>query len=158
MVMVLVLVGVRMQVEVAVPPTHKEPERQEHDQRGDGRLGALLHPLRQELLEEEDRQSEEHERERVTESPERPEPGCCPTRALLPRGNERGHCGDVVGIRRMTEAEERSDEDHDEVDPPAERLAIASSRPNMVGIRLPFGIGSDHARQGLDGQGNADEE
>ena len=132
-----------MQVEVAVPPPDEEPERQEHDQRGDGRLSALLHPFGQELLEEENRQPEQHERERMTEAPERAEPGCCPTGAFLPRGNERGHCRDVVGIRGMTEAEKRGDEDHDGTEPPVERLAIASSRPNMVGIRLPFRIGSD---------------
>ena len=122
MVMVLVLVGVRVQVEVAVPPADEEPERQEHDQRGDGRLGALLHPLGQELLEEEDRQPEQHERERVAEAPERAEPGCCPAGALLPRGNERGHCRDVVGIRGMTEAEERGDEDHDEDGAPGREI------------------------------------
>jgi len=122
MAMVLVLMGVRVQVEVAMSPAHEEPQRQEHDQRGHGRLGALLHPLGQELLEEEDRQPEEHEGERVAEAPERPQPGCRPAGALLPRGNERGHCRDVVGVRGMTEPEQRGDEDHDQDGAPGRKM------------------------------------
>ena len=57
--MVLVLVRVGVQVEVAVPPADEQPDREEHDQRRDRRLRALLHPLGQELLEEQDRQPEQ---------------------------------------------------------------------------------------------------
>ena len=112
--MVLVLVGVRVQVEVAVPPAHEQPDREEDDQRRDGGLRALLQALGQELLEEEDRETEEDERERVPEAPERAEPGRCPAGALLPGGDERGDGGDVVRIRRVTQAEQGRDEDHDE--------------------------------------------
>ena len=113
-VMVLVLVGVRVQVEVAVPPADEQPDREEDDQRRDGGLGALLQALREELLEEQDREAEEDERERVPEAPERAEPGRCPAGALLPGGDECRDRGDVVGIRRVAQAEQGRDEDHDE--------------------------------------------
>ena len=69
-VMVLVIVHVRMEVEVAVPPADEETEGEEDDQRRHGRLRALLHPLGQELLEEQDRQPEQDEREGMAEAPE----------------------------------------------------------------------------------------
>ena len=73
---VLVLVDVGVQVEVAVAPADEQPEREEHDQRRDGGLGALLHALGQELLEEEDRQ-----RRRATSVSAWPRPQNAPSRA-----------------------------------------------------------------------------
>ena len=79
----------RVQVEVTVAPADEKPDREEDDQRRDGGLGALLHALGQELLEEEDRQPEQHEREGVTEAPERAEPRRGPARPA-PRPRQRG--------------------------------------------------------------------
>ena len=67
---VLVLVRVRVKVEVPVPPANEQAEREEDDQGGDGCLGALLDALREVALEEEDRDAEDDERERMTEAPE----------------------------------------------------------------------------------------
>ena len=110
----LVLVRMSVQVEVAVPPADEEPDREEHDQRRHRGLGALLHALRQELLEEQDRQAEQHERERMTEAPEHAEPRRARLDALLARGDERRHGCDVVRVGRVTEPEQCRDEDHDE--------------------------------------------
>ena len=111
---VLVRVWMGVHVEVAVLPADEEPDREEHDQRCHGGLGALLHALRQELLEEEDGQAEQHEGERVTEAPEHAQPCGGPAHPLLARGNQGRHGRDVIRVGRMTEAEQGRDEDHDE--------------------------------------------
>ena len=57
----VIALGMRMRVkvEVAVPPADEQPQREKDDERGDGRLGAVLESLREVALGEEDRDPEE---------------------------------------------------------------------------------------------------
>ena len=100
--------------EHAVAPADEQPNREEDDQRRDRGLRALLDPLGEEPLGEEDRQAEGDERDGVAEAPPGPEPGGRPGRPLATGRDERRHRGEVVGVGRVTEPEQRRDEDHHE--------------------------------------------
>ena len=63
------VVLVAVDVEVAAPPTNEEAYRENDDHDRDGRLGCLLNAVRQEPVEQDDRQPEEKERRRMAESP-----------------------------------------------------------------------------------------
>ena len=69
--MPVVALGVRMSVEVEVPvaPADEEAHGEEHDERRDRSLGALLHALGQVPLREKDRDAEDHERDAVSDAP-----------------------------------------------------------------------------------------
>ncbi len=134
----LVLVDVRMEIEVAVAPTDEKAKCEEDDERSDCRLGALLHPLGEVLLEEEDREAEQHERECMAEAPERAEPRRGPARAFAPRGNQGRDGRDVVGVGRVAQAEEDGDEDHDSHGGSVREACNCVVEPKHDGCSLAF--------------------
>ena len=58
-----------VEIEVAVTPTDEESDGEEDDEDGDGGLRALLHPLWEVALGEQDRNAEEDERDAVADPP-----------------------------------------------------------------------------------------
>ena len=102
----------RVEAEEPVPPAHEQTKREKDDQGGDGGLGPLLEAPRQILLEEQDREPEEDECQRVPEPPERSEARGSTIRVLA-RGDERRDRCDVIRVRRVPETQKRGDEEDD---------------------------------------------
>ena len=65
----------RVEVEVAVAPADEQADGEEHDERRDRGLRALLDALRQIALGEQDRDPEHDERDAVPHAPPSAEPG-----------------------------------------------------------------------------------
>ena len=124
-------VRMRMQVEVAVAPADEQSEGEEHDQRGDRGLGSLLHPLGDESLREEDRDTEDDERDPVTDAP--PGAELAADRATRSRPDATRvviaamWSGSVACRRPSRTATRRTTT----TDAPSENPAIQSSSPNM---------------------------
>ena len=85
----MLAVGLVVRREGAVPPADEQPDGEEDDERRDGGLGALLHPLGQVALGDQDRDAEHDERDRVAGAPPDPEPRGRPSGPLAPGGDER---------------------------------------------------------------------
>jgi hypothetical protein len=120
-------VGMSVQVEVAMPPADEQPQGEEDDHRGNGRLGALLQTPRQVALGEEDREAEDHERQRVPEPPPRSEPSGRARGPLSAGGDQRRDGGDVVRIRRVAQSQEGRHEEDD-----GDRRAVREPRDPVV--------------------------
>ena len=60
---------VGVEVEVPVTPADEQPDREEDDERRNGGLGALLEPLGEVALGEQDRDAEHDERDPVADAP-----------------------------------------------------------------------------------------
>ncbi len=101
----------------AVAPAHEQPNGEERDERRHGCLRPALHEVRQVPLREEDRHAEGDERHRMAEPPRRSEPGGCARRTFSPRDDERRDRGEVVGVGRVAQTEQRRDQ-HDDQDRP----------------------------------------
>ena len=130
----VVALGMRMsvEVEVPVPPADEQAQREEDDERRDGGLGALLHALGQVALGEEDRDSEDDERDPVADAPPRAELGGRPRDPLAAatrRASSSPRCdpGSVAWRRPSSTATRRTTP----TEAPSERPAIQSSSPNM---------------------------
>ena len=96
-----------------MPPADEQPHREEGDQRRDRRLRAPLYELGEVALREEDRHTEDHERDRVAEAPGGAEPGGGPRRALASGDDEGRHGGEMIRVGRVPEPEEDRDQQHD---------------------------------------------
>ena len=102
-------------------PADEQPDRQADDQQADRGLGGLLHRRGQVGLEEHDRHAEQEQARGVPEAPRETEPGGRLRRALLGAGDQRRDGGEVVGVGRVPEAEQDSDEgDHEQRRPVGE--------------------------------------
>jgi len=119
--------GVRVRVEIAAARADQEPSGEEHDQRCDGGLGTPLQRRRQVPLEEHDRDAEDDQRERVSETPPRTELRGSLRGALAGRRDERRDRRDVVRVGRVAQPEQERDEDHD-----GDRAAAGEARDAIV--------------------------
>ena len=111
--MALLRVRVRVQVEVPVAPADEEPHGEEDDESCNSRLRALLQPLGQVALREEDGDPEDDERHTVAEPPPGAEPSARTGGPLATRCDQRRHRRDVIGVRRVPETEQHGGEEHD---------------------------------------------
>jgi hypothetical protein len=99
-------------VPVAVP--NEQADGEEDDQRRDGRLGAALDEVGEIRVEEQDRDAEDDERERVPEAPPGAERRGAAAGVLAAGGHQRRDRGEVVGVGCVPEAEQRRDEEDDQ--------------------------------------------
>jgi hypothetical protein len=88
----------RVPLRVPVAVADEQAHGEEDDQRRDGRLRAALDDTREIRLEEQDRNAEEDERQRLSESPPHAECGRAPAGVVAAGRHQRRHGGDVVGI------------------------------------------------------------
>ena len=112
--LVLGAMRVRMKVEVAAAPANQQSDGKEDDQGGNRGLGPLLEALRQVRLEEQDRQPENDECEGMAEAPEDAELGRAAAGSFPAGGDERGDRRDVIRVGRVTQSEQRGNEEDDE--------------------------------------------
>jgi hypothetical protein len=106
-----VRVRVRVEAELAPAAADEESEGEIDDEEADRGLRRLLHPLRKEAVEEDDRDPEGEQRRRMAEAPGKPQlPGTA--RGALPSArNERRHGSEVIRVGRVAETEKDSDGD-----------------------------------------------
>src|SRR5919206_1182682 len=107
-------VEVCMGVKGTAAPADEKPDREPDDQEAHRRLGRPLHGLREVRAVEDDRQPEREQRGGVPEAPREAERTRAARRALLARGDECRHCGQVVQVSRVAKAEHDRHEDDDE--------------------------------------------
>ena len=99
----------RRRVEVPAPPADEQPDGERDDHEADERLGALLDVPGQVRREEDDRQAEREERQRVPAAPCEAEPRRLASPwSRLPAATSRDR-GEVVWVGRMAQAEEHRD-------------------------------------------------
>jgi hypothetical protein len=102
-----VLMPVR--VEIAALPAHEQPHRQSDDRQADDGLGGALRHIRQTAAEEDDRQTEEEQRDRMAKAPEKAQKPCTAAAPVVVGQDQRGNRGEVIGIRRVPRAEQHGD-------------------------------------------------
>ena len=94
--------------------TDEQPYGEEDDQRRHGGLRAALDEIGKVRLEEQDRDAEDDERQRVPETPPGAERGRPAAGVLAAGGHQRGHRGEVVGVGRVPQPEQGRDEEDDQ--------------------------------------------
>ena len=120
-------VAVRVRVEMPAVPAQQQAHRQEHDHQTHERLGAVLHRVRQVRAEQDDRQPEQRQRDRMAEPPGHAEPPR-PARAVLGIGrDQRRDRGQVIGVGRVPQAQHQRDHQHQR-----QRLAAGQLRYPLV--------------------------
>jgi hypothetical protein len=107
---------VSVQVEGAVAPAPQEPSRKQDDDNADCRFGAVLHGFGQDGVEENHREAEHDDGERVAGAPDRSQPRRATRAVLLGPGHERGDGHQVVRVERVPQPEhERHEKRNHEV-------------------------------------------
>ena len=106
-------VPVHVGVEAAAPPAHKQADRERHYEESDQRLGGLLDPGGQVAPEQHDRQPEQQQGGGVPDSPGKAEPAGAPDAIVRRAGDQRRHCGQVVGIGGVPKTQEQGDGEDD---------------------------------------------
>ena len=102
--------GVGVDVVEAPSPPDEQPYGQQHDDAPDGDLGDLADGLRQVLVQEDERQADEHQRGPVAETPEKAhETGFAYLFPFLLGGDQGRHGGEVVGVARVPQTEQQAD-------------------------------------------------
>ena len=100
----------------AAPPAVQQRDREHHDHHADRRLGVALHRLRQVRLVEHDRQRRRRRGSCRGRGPRRSRAAAALRAARsFPDAMQRRHGGEVVGVRRVAQAEhERDHDDHEQ--------------------------------------------
>ena len=106
---VLVLVDVQGSLAPAIEKTRGEAD----DDEGDRHLGCLHDALGQVAVEEDDRHPEGEQRGRMPQAPGEPELRGSSAGTLPSPGDQRGDCGEVVGIARVAQPEQDRSQEHD---------------------------------------------
>ena len=123
---VVLVVAVRARAVVAAQPLdqHADAEREDHE--ADAGLGAALEPGGQLLLERDQRQADDQQRERVTEAPPGAEAGGGAHVAVV-GGHQRADRHEVVGIGGVAQPEHERDRQGDQ-----QRRALDQAREPLV--------------------------
>jgi hypothetical protein len=105
---VCVVVG----VESSRSPAHKQPDSKRYDDEADEDLGDLLDSGWQIRAEENDRKSQDEERDRVSCPRRKAEEAGAPQRTLGLAGDQRRDGNQVIRVGRVPKAEEKRDRKH----------------------------------------------
>jgi hypothetical protein len=100
-------------VEHPLSPPEEEAESQVHDHDGNGRLSSLLNAFREVVVEKHHRQAEGDQSQSVSHPPRETQLTGTPGGTLFPTCQQRGHCREVIGIGRMSKAEQDGDYNDD---------------------------------------------
>jgi hypothetical protein len=140
--------GMCVETHLAAPPAKQQPHREVDDHAADRRLGSLLDSLREESMEQENRQAEDEQGRRVAETPCKAELTRAPGGPILAARYERRHRGEVVRVRGVAQAEEDSNGEHN-----PQRSSVGKRGDSVVETGH-----SDDLRKGLEGEPDPDGE